>query len=338
MKTPSVLYQNYLRELWCTVVVEDLNLSTDDSKARSLKEFIIKFTVKSDQTPLTLDYKTFYETTGLDYNKGDYVAYPSLEVVKAELAKITINEALVLGGNHSSIEQLNLTQQLIVFSLLTRTKIDIGEIILSDLVTMLMVKSRQRYISYLIFVSCALEELLGSNYPLDQKFGNLPNVLSQTNFTKNPSKVTPVELMALMIDSHDPKASGAHSHKEKKSKTKKTFLVKTTIKPTKEKVPTETIGTSQSVSSGQTTDPQDTKGDIQPAIKGLPTTLDEGTRSSKHFLKGKPTDAKDPRGNKQPTGMGSRFTHPDDVELDFEPLILTTVGDIQALLGDSEDE
>ncbi|GKB82297.1 hypothetical protein Tco_0949192 [Tanacetum coccineum] len=74
----------------------------------------------------------------------------------------------------------------------------------------------------------------------------------------------------------------------------------------------ETIGTSQSVFSGQTTDPQDTKGDIQPAIKGLPTTLDEGTRSSKHFLKGKPTDAKDPRGNKQPTSMGSRFTHPDD--------------------------
>ncbi|GJW98837.1 hypothetical protein Tco_0180645 [Tanacetum coccineum] len=258
----------------------------------------------------------------------------------------------VLGGNHSSTEQLNLIQQLIIFSLLTRTKIDIGEIIFSDLVTRLMAKSRQRYVFYPRFISCALKELLGSNYPLDQKFGNLPNVPSQTNFTKNPSKVTPVELMALMIDvinlessvtplplskktrkkkksqivtqpkpkSRGPKASGAHSHKEKKSKTKKTFLVKTTIKPTKEKVPTETIGTSQSVFSGQTTDPQDTKGDIQPAIKGLPSTLDEGTRSSKPLPEGKPTDAKDPGGNKQPTGMGSPSTHPDDGTSKTQPL------------------
>nr|GEW93473.1 hypothetical protein [Tanacetum cinerariifolium] len=69
MKTPTVLYWNYLREFWCTAMVEDLNLSTEDSEARPLKEFIIKFTVKNGQTPLTIDYKTFYATKRLDYNK-----------------------------------------------------------------------------------------------------------------------------------------------------------------------------------------------------------------------------------------------------------------------------
>ncbi|GJU29509.1 hypothetical protein Tco_1173098 [Tanacetum coccineum] len=85
MKTPTLLYQNYLREFWCTAVVENPNLPEDDSK------------------PLTLDFKTFCESTWLDYNKGDYdynkgdyVAHPSPEVVKAELGKIAINEALVL--------------------------------------------------------------------------------------------------------------------------------------------------------------------------------------------------------------------------------------------------
>ncbi|GKC55887.1 hypothetical protein Tco_1083485 [Tanacetum coccineum] len=133
-KTPLALYQNYLREFWCTAVVEDPNPPEDDSEVRPLKEFIIKFTVKNGKKPLTLDYKTFCESTGLDYNKGNYVAHPSPEAVKAELAKIAKYEALVqktpilktsfpvawrilltfviqvLGGNYSSTKQLNSIQ------------------------------------------------------------------------------------------------------------------------------------------------------------------------------------------------------------------------------------
>ncbi|GJX78324.1 hypothetical protein Tco_0325135 [Tanacetum coccineum] len=94
-KTPAVLYQNYLREFWCIIVASDPNLSIDSAEARPLKEFIIKFTVKNGQKSLTLDYKTFCESTGLDYNNGQYVDHPSTEVVKAKLAKIETNEALV---------------------------------------------------------------------------------------------------------------------------------------------------------------------------------------------------------------------------------------------------
>nr|GEU49811.1 hypothetical protein [Tanacetum cinerariifolium] len=62
-KTPTMLYQNYLRKLWCTVVVEEPNPPEDDSEVRPLKEFKIKFIVKNDKKSLTLDFKIFVEST-----------------------------------------------------------------------------------------------------------------------------------------------------------------------------------------------------------------------------------------------------------------------------------
>ncbi|GJW93158.1 hypothetical protein Tco_0172830 [Tanacetum coccineum] len=182
-----LLYQNYLREFWCTTMVEDPSPPINDSEARPLKEFIIKFTVMNGQMPLTLEYKTFCETTGLDYNKDNYVSHPFPEVVKAKLGKIAINEALVLGGNHSFTEQLNSIQQLIIFSLLIGSKIDIREIIFSDLITRLMEKSRQGY---------------------------------------NPSNVTSIELTASMIDVINLESSVTPLPcSEKKGKKKKTQTV-----------------------------------------------------------------------------------------------------------------
>ncbi|GJV42188.1 hypothetical protein Tco_1420628 [Tanacetum coccineum] len=51
--------------------------------------------VMNGTKPLTLDYKTFVESTGLDYAKGIYVSHPSLEAVKAELAKIIENPIIL---------------------------------------------------------------------------------------------------------------------------------------------------------------------------------------------------------------------------------------------------
>ncbi|GJY00303.1 hypothetical protein Tco_0357321 [Tanacetum coccineum] len=215
------------------------------------------------------------------------------KVVKAELAKIATNEALVLGENYSSTEQLNSIQQLLVFSLLTRTKIIIEDIIYSDLVTRLMAKSRQKYVSYLRFISCALEELLGSEYSQDKSFGFFPSILSKSNFSRNPSEVTPIELATFMIEtvtqpksmSQGPEAFKALPQKRKKSKTQTTSHVQTITPP---------------------------KGNTQSAIKGFHSLLDEGTCKSKPFPEGKLTDAKDPGENKQPTGMGSPSTYLDD--------------------------
>nr|GEU33989.1 copia protein [Tanacetum cinerariifolium] len=61
--------------------------------ARPLKEYLIKFSLMNGKKPFRLDFKTFVESTGLDYSKGTYVSHPSPEVVKAKLAKIVINES-----------------------------------------------------------------------------------------------------------------------------------------------------------------------------------------------------------------------------------------------------
>ncbi|GKB21370.1 hypothetical protein Tco_0855293 [Tanacetum coccineum] len=90
-KCPLILYQKFLREFWCTAIAYDPSPPSDDFVARPLKEYLIKFSVMNCQKRLTLDYQTFCSSTGLDYNKGKYVAHPSPEAVKAELAKIVTN-------------------------------------------------------------------------------------------------------------------------------------------------------------------------------------------------------------------------------------------------------
>ncbi|GJY85607.1 hypothetical protein Tco_0499633 [Tanacetum coccineum] len=119
--------------------------STDEPEKRPLKEFLIKFLALNRQRPLTLDFHTFCSSTGLDSNNGKYVAHPAPKV---------------LGGNYSSTEQFNSIQQLLAYSLITGTEVDIGEIIYSDLVTKLLNKSRLKYVSYPRFISCALQVLL----------------------------------------------------------------------------------------------------------------------------------------------------------------------------------
>nr|GEV12916.1 retrovirus-related Pol polyprotein from transposon TNT 1-94 [Tanacetum cinerariifolium] len=208
---------------WCTAITYDPNLLADETKSRPLKEYLIKFSVMNGKKPLTLDFKTFTISTGLDYNNGAYVAHPSPEVGKAELAKIVTNPSYldktpilknslpmawrilltfvieVLGGNNLSTEQVNSIQQLITYSLIIGTKVDIAEIIYSDLVTKLLNKSMLNYVSYPRFISCALEELLGLEYTQDEKFRYLPGILSNSNFSKDPSEVIQIELMAHMI-------------------------------------------------------------------------------------------------------------------------------------------
>nr|GEV68354.1 hypothetical protein [Tanacetum cinerariifolium] len=148
---------NFLREFWSTVVAFDHFPSTNEPEKRPLKEFLIKFLVSNRQRHLTLDFQTFCSSTGLNYNKGKYVEHPTPEVVKKELGKIAINPSYldktpvlknsfpmawrilftfviqVLGGNYSSTEQVNFIHQLLAYSLVIGTEVDIEEIIYSDL-------------------------------------------------------------------------------------------------------------------------------------------------------------------------------------------------------------
>ncbi|GJS31767.1 hypothetical protein Tco_0492387 [Tanacetum coccineum] len=293
-----------------TAVAFDPFPSTDEPEKRPLKEFLIKFSVSNGQRPLTLDFKTFCSSTGLDYNNGKYVDHPTPEVVKKKLGKIAINPSYldktpvlknsfpmawrilftfviqVLGMNYSSTEQVNFIQQLLAYSLITRTEVVIWEIIYSDLVTKLLNKSRMKYVSYPRFISCDLQVLLGSEYTQDKKFRFLPPILSKSNFTKDPSKVTDIELTTHMIAVNNWKDSVSPPHLVAKPKKGKSQTMAPTLPKSQgpeESPPKLTEGSEQShpISSGTVPDPQDLGRDKQLASMRLPSTLDEGTHQSK---------------------------------------------------------
>nr|GEV15339.1 hypothetical protein [Tanacetum cinerariifolium] len=92
---PAVIYQNFHREFRCTAIAYDPSPPANDSEVRPLKKFKIKFSVMNGKKALTLTFKTFTESTGLNYYDGTYVSHPSLEAVKAELAKIIENLILL---------------------------------------------------------------------------------------------------------------------------------------------------------------------------------------------------------------------------------------------------
>ncbi|GKD80412.1 hypothetical protein Tco_1343033, partial [Tanacetum coccineum] len=226
-----------------TAVAYDPFLLTDETEQRPLREFLIKFSVLNGQSPLTLDFNTFCSSTGLNYNNGKYVAHPLPEAVKKKLGKIAINPSYldktpvlknsfhvawrilftfviqVLGGNYFSTEQVNSIQQLLAYCLITGTEVDIWEIIYSNLVTKLSNKSRLKYVSYPRFISCAFTSVIGF----------LPSILSNSNFTKDPSKVTNIELMAHMIVVNNEKDSVSPLPLDANPKKRKSQIVTPTL-------------------------------------------------------------------------------------------------------------
>nr|GEW09581.1 retrovirus-related Pol polyprotein from transposon TNT 1-94 [Tanacetum cinerariifolium] len=155
----------------------------------------------------------------------------------------------------------------------------------------------------------------------------LPDILSNFNFTKDPSKVIDIELTAHMIainnrmesmspfpltsklkkgksqtvtltlpKSQGPEASGALSKKKQKPKSKKP-PTETKVTPPK---PTEGSKQSSLVPLGTVPYPQDLERNIQLASTRLPSILDEGTRKSQPLPEGTATHPKDSGGHIQP--------------------------------------
>nr|GEV42608.1 retrovirus-related Pol polyprotein from transposon TNT 1-94 [Tanacetum cinerariifolium] len=209
---------------------------------------------------------------------SDYdIHYKMVPIFCENTSAIAISNNPVLGQNYSSTEQVNSIQQLLAYSLITGTEVDIGEIIYSDLVTKLLNKSRLKYVSYFRFISCALQVLLGPDYTPDQNF--------RDSVSPPPLAAQPKKGKSQTVTSTSPKlqgleASGALSKRAKDLST----------------VP----------------DPQDLERDIQLASMILTSTLDEGTRKSKPLPEGTATHPKYSRGNKQPFDMDITFMTPDE--------------------------
>ncbi|GJR87785.1 hypothetical protein Tco_0211796 [Tanacetum coccineum] len=117
-KTPSVVYQNYLKELWCTDVFDLSKPPTDDSEPRPFKESIIRFVVKNGKTPLFFNFQTFVQTTRLYYNNGEYVTLPQTEVMKAQLLKLGLhNEKNVEESTSVFVNKTRPIQNMVSYSL-----------------------------------------------------------------------------------------------------------------------------------------------------------------------------------------------------------------------------
>ncbi|GJW49677.1 hypothetical protein Tco_0091028 [Tanacetum coccineum] len=182
---PSVVYQNFLRDFWSTVVAFDPFPSTNELEKRPLKEFLIKFLVLNGQRPLTLDFHTFCSSTGLNYNNGKYVDHPIPEV---------------LGGNYSSTKQVNSIQQLLAYSPITKIEVDIGEIIYSDLDPSKV--TGIELTAHMITVN------------------NRRDSMSPPPFAANPKKGKSQTVASTLPKSYGVEASGSLSKKSKRPKSK----------------------------------------------------------------------------------------------------------------------
>ena len=205
----------------------------------------------------------------------------------------------VLGGNHSSTEQINSVQMMMAYCVMHGFTVDIGEIIYGDLVTKLLNITRLHYVSYPRFISCALQRLLGCDYTQDEHLSSLPAIPSSSNFSKDPSSVSNIELTAHMVAINNrrdsvyppspprrtgmsqtvpktkPKAQGPEASGTQASKPKRRPKPKTVTHDQAPPPPgtTKVTDKSQSVSLVHTTTPKDLEGNIQPASRGVPSTF-----------------------------------------------------------------
>ncbi|GJR18010.1 hypothetical protein Tco_0966537 [Tanacetum coccineum] len=225
--------------------------STNEPEKRPLKKLLIKFSALNWQRPLTLDFHTICSLTVLDYNNGKYVVHPAPKV---------------LGGNYSSTKQVNSIHQLLAYSLITRTEVDIGEIIYSDLDPPKVTD-----------IELTVHMIVVNN----RKDSESPPPL-----VAKPKKGKSQTVASTLPKSQGPEDFRALSKKRKKPKSKRP-PTKTKESPPK---PTEGSEQSHSVSSGTgtrqskplpegtATHPKDSGGNKQPLDRDITsTTSNEGT-------------------------------------------------------------
>ncbi|GJS93239.1 hypothetical protein Tco_0800207 [Tanacetum coccineum] len=139
----------------------------------------------------------------------------------------------------------------------------------------------------------------GSEYTQDKKFRFLPPILSNSNFTKDLSKVTNIELTTHMIVVNNRRDSVSPPPLTAKPKKGKSRTVTSTL-PKSQGHEASGALSKKSKRPKSKKPPTETKIDIQLASTGLPSTLDEGTRKSTPFPESNATHPKDSGGNKQP--------------------------------------
>nr|GEY41603.1 hypothetical protein [Tanacetum cinerariifolium] len=362
-----------------TVAAFDPFPSTDEPEKRPLKEFRVKFSVFDGKRPLTLDFNTFCSSAGLDYNNGKYVNHPTPKSTVAafdpfpstdEPDKRPLKEFRVKFSVFNGQRPLTLDFNTFCSSAgldYNNAGLDYNNGKYVNHPTPKVVKKELGKIA----INPSYQDktpVLKNSFPVawrilftfviqDKNFGFLPSILSNFNFTKDPSKVTDIELTAHMIvvnsqkdslsllplaakpkkgksqtvtptlpKSQGPEIPGALFKKSKRPKYKR-LPTETKVIPPK---PMEDSEQSHSVSSGTVPDPQDLERNIQLASMGFPSTLNEGTHKSKPLPESIATHPKDSKGNKQPLDRDITSTTPDEGTAKTMPRPEELLGDIDS--------
>ncbi|GJV04137.1 hypothetical protein Tco_1337706 [Tanacetum coccineum] len=140
------IYVEYIREFWYTVEVDDATKT-------------ITFSLSSFENPISFTQDEFISTIGLPVCRN------------------------VILGSH---DQLNLNKQTIAYRLIWGLEVDIGAIIVSDLVYKLQnrKKIREPNICYTRFLSLIFEKLLGENYMNNSLTFVKPHTITAASFQK----------------------------------------------------------------------------------------------------------------------------------------------------------
>ncbi|GJY43226.1 retrovirus-related pol polyprotein from transposon TNT 1-94 [Tanacetum coccineum] len=206
---------------------------------------------------------------------------------------------------------LSLTEYVAVAGVVT--KVDIGEIIYSDLVTKLLNKYRLKYVSYLRFISCALQVLL-EGFSVTTSFA--------CKAKKGKSQTVTHTL---------PKSQGLEVPRA---------LSKNSKRPKSKRPPTKTKGTRKSkpLPESTATHPKDSGGNKQPLDRDITSiTSDKGMAKTTAHLEGSLGD-KDSGGNIPSADMEQ--VHPPVVDLlgtDVRAILLSDDESEEGVLGAGEE-
>ncbi|GJV32406.1 hypothetical protein Tco_1392806 [Tanacetum coccineum] len=206
------MYIEYLKDFWYTIEVDDA--TKDISFSLSLFENQLSFTRFDFLTAIGLtDSKTVvpfppkgtvrdgFATLGLA--DKDKPSLTSTKLVNSSPLKLKYFSQIwkifmqyivkCLGGMHGSHDQMNFSQQTIVYCLIFRLEINIGDIIFKDLINKLQngKKNRKKNVCYMRYLSLVLAQLLGENYH-DESLNVLkPHHISAASFqTPSASEVS----------------------------------------------------------------------------------------------------------------------------------------------------
>ncbi|GJT21496.1 hypothetical protein Tco_0891433 [Tanacetum coccineum] len=170
---------------------------------------------------------------------------------------------------------------------------------------------------------------LGSDYTQDENFRFLPGILSNSNFTKDPSKVTDIELTAHMFvensqkDSVSPRPLSAKPKKVKSQTVTYSYSMSQGLRFQPKKMKSQTVTPTLPKSQGPQVPGALSKKSKRPKSKKPPTKIKVDQTKSTRLRYQSLTEKKG-----KPSHEG---------ELDTQPLVLSTYADMIAfLLSDDE--